>query len=185
LNTYENYIQTDAAINVGSSRGALTNTSGELIGINTANYTQSGGSQGIALATPVETIYKVVTDIIQHGYVIRGWLGLEVAQLTPELALQLNTTITHGIVITRTQAGSPAQLAGLQSQDIIISIDGKQINSGYQGLHEVADLPPGRSIEVEVLRKNKRVKLNAVIGTRPAAATTSKQPTAIPVKAAE
>ena len=168
LNTYENYIQTDAAINVGSSGGALINTRGQLIGVNTANYTQSGGSQGIALATPVETVYKVLTDIIRHGYVVRGWLGLEVAQLTPELAQQLNTTASHGIVITRTQSGSPAQEAGLLSQDIIISIDGKKISTGYQGLNEVADLMPGHSIEIEVLRKNKPIKLYAVIGIRPA-----------------
>ncbi len=173
LNTYENYIQTDAAINVGNSGGALINARGELIGINTANYTQSGGSQGIALATPVETVYKVISDIIQHGYVVRGWLGLEVAQLTPEIAQQIDTDITNGIMITRTQSGSPAQQAGLLAQDIIISIDGKRISNGHQGLNEVADLMPGHTIEVEVLRKNKRVKVYAVIGIRPASATST------------
>lgn len=183
LNTYENYIQTDAAINVGSSGGALINTRGELIGINTANYTQSGGSQGIALATPVETIYKVVSDIIQHGHVVRGWLGLEVTQLTPELALQLGTEITNGIVITRVQAGSPAQQAGLIAQDIIMSIDGKRISSGHQGLNEVADLMPGRTTEIEVLRKDKMVKLQAIIGTRPASAANTTPSANMPIKA--
>lgn len=168
LNTYENYIQTDAAINVGSSGGALINTRGELIGINTANYTQSGGSQGIALATPVEVISKVLMDIIKHGFVVRGWLGLEVAQITPEIAAQLNTRVRNGIVITRTQAGSPAQEAGLQSQDIILSIQGKAITSGYQGLHEVAELTPGEEITIEVLRKNQKLTLVAEIGIRPA-----------------
>ncbi len=167
LNTYENYIQTDAAINVGSSGGALINTRGELIGINTANYTQSGGSQGIALATPIETIAKVITDIIKHGFVVRGWLGLEVAQINPDIAARLNTNITNGIVITRTQAGSPAQKAGLKAQDIVLSIQGKPITSGHQGLFKVADLVPGEEITIEVLRNNQKLAFTAIIGIRP------------------
>ena len=167
LNTYENYIQTDAAVNIGSSGGALINARGELIGMNTANYTQSGGSLGIALATPVETISKVLTDIIQYGYVIRGWLGLEVTQLTPALAQLLSINRDHGVVITHTHSEGPAEKAGLKINDVILSIDGIDINTGHQGLLEVAELSPGKQISIEVLRNNQKQTIMAEIGIRP------------------
>lgn len=167
LNTYENFIQTDAAINVGSSGGALVNGMGQLVGINAAIYSQSGGSQGIGLAIPMDIASKVLTDIIRHGEVIRGWLGLEVAQLTPNLAKQLGLDQTNGVVITNTYRQGPADQAGLLQGDIIISIDHKMINNGQEGMLEVANLEPGKKIIVEVIRSNQTKTIPLTVGIRP------------------
>lgn len=167
LNTYENFIQTDAAISVGSSGGALINTQGEMIGINSASYSQNGTTSGIGLATPVDIAKKVANDIIQYGHVIRGWLGIEVTQLTPELAGQLNLKETNGIIITNIYANSPAFVAGLQPGDIITRIDNNTISNGQEGMLEVANLQPGRTIKVGVIRKDKTLNTQVKVGTRP------------------
>ena len=167
LNTYENYIQTDAAINIGSSGGALINTHGELIGINSAIYSQTGGSQGIGLAIPIDIATKVMTDIISHGQVIRGWLGLEVTQLNAALAQQLHFKQSAGVIITNIHANGPAANAGLLPGDIITSIDQKPIRSGQEGLLEVANLEPGKKIDVEIIRNNVRKTVPVMVGVRP------------------
>lgn len=167
LNTYENFIQTDAAINIGNSGGALINHKGELIGVNAAIYSQTGSSQGIGLAIPVNIVSKVVSDIMQHGQVIRGWLGLEVTQLNSELANQLGMRKTSGVLITSIYRGGPAQLAGLLPGDIILSIDNKQIENGREGLLEVASLAPGKSILVEVMRYDHSLIVPVIVGVRP------------------
>lgn len=167
LNTYENFIQTDAAINIGNSGGALINHKGELIGINAAIYSQTGNSQGIGLAIPVNIVSKVVSDIMQHGQVIRGWLGLEVTQLNSELAARLGIRKTSGVLITSIYRGGPAQLAGLLPGDIILNIDNKQIGSGREGLLEVANLSPGKSILVEVVRYDHSLIVPIIVGARP------------------
>lgn len=167
LNTYENFIQTDAAINNGSSGGALINGRGQLIGINTAMYSRSGGSQGIGLAIPIDIASKVLTDIIRHGEVIRGWLGLEVTQLNANIANRLGIQRTSGVVITNTYRQGPAEAAGLLPGDIIISIDNKKIVSGQDGLLEVANLQPGDIVRTEVIRNNQTQVIDVAVGTRP------------------
>lgn len=167
INTYENFIQTDAAINIGSSGGALVNSKGELIGINSAIYSQTGGSQGIGLAIPIDIATKVMTDIIRHGQVVRGWLGLEVTQLTPALASQLNLQQTSGVIITNTHSNGPAERAGLIPGDIIISIDKKPIKNGQEGLLEVANIEPGKDIDVKIIRNNQTLTISLIVGVRP------------------
>ncbi len=167
INTYENFIQTDAAINIGSSGGALVNSNGELIGINSAIYSQTGGSQGIGLAIPIDIATKVMTDIIRHGQVVRGWLGLEVTQLTPTLASQLNLQQTSGVIITNTHNNGPAERAGLAPGDIIISIDKKPIKNGQEGLLEVANIEPGKNIDIEIIRDNQTLTISLIVGVRP------------------
>lgn len=167
LNTYEDFIQTDAAINVGSSGGALINPKGELIGINTAMYSRSGGSQGIGLAIPIEIASKVLTDIIRHGHVVRGWLGLEGAQLNPEIAKSLNITGTIGIVITQVFTNGPANKAGIKTNDIVTHINEQAIKNSQKGLQEVANLPPGQKVLIKLLRGRKILDLEVTVGTRP------------------
>lgn len=165
--TYENFIQTDAAINEGNSGGALINNGGELIGINAINYTQAGGSLGIGLAIPIDIAAKVMTDIIRHGQVIRGWLGLEVRQLTPSINRRLGLSLRSGVVVTNTTRHGPAEQAGIQPDDIIISINGIQIDNGQTGLLEVANLEPGKIIDVEITRNQQTMIMPVTVGVRP------------------
>lgn len=168
LNTYEDFIQTDAAINIGSSGGALLNYKGELIGINAAIYSQSGGSQGIGLAIPVDIVIKVTKDLIRFGQVIRGWLGLEVTQLTSSIAARLDIRQTSGVIITNIYRNSPAHIAGLLPGDVIININGKHIDSGQEGMLEVANLSPGASVVIEIIRDNRSMIIPIIVGIRPA-----------------
>ncbi len=168
LNTYENYLQTDADINPGNSGGALINPRGELVGINAAIFSRSGGSQGIGLAIPAENAKEVLDSIIDHGRVIRGWLGLEVAELTPQAILQLALPLSRGIIITATHPGGPADLAGLRVGDVIIAIDGSGIMEGREGLLQVARMMPGQTAAISVLRNGTQFTFNAKVGTRPA-----------------
>ncbi len=161
------FIQTDAAINVGSSGGALINSKGKLIGINSAIYSQTGGSQGIGLAIPIDIATKVMTDIIRHGQVIRGWLGLEVTQLNPTLSNKLSIQQTSGVIITKIHQNGPAEQAGLIPGDIIISIHDKEIKSGQAGLLEVANLEPGKKIDIEIIRANQTMMIPVMVGIRP------------------
>lgn len=169
LNTYENFIQTDAAINAGSSGGALVDHEGRLVGINSVIYSQTGSSQGIGLAIPVDIAAKVMTDIIRYGQVIRGWLGLEVTQLNSPLAKQLGIQQTSGLIITRIYRNGPAAKAGLVPGDIILSIDNKKIDTGQEGLLEVANLPPGKDISIEIIRDNQTKLMPVTVGIRPVA----------------
>jgi len=168
LNTYENFIQTDAAINIGNSGGALINHRGELIGINAAIYSQNGSAQGIGLAIPTDIVSKVMRDIVRYGQVIRGWLGLEVTQLNSSLAQRLGIRQTSGVLITSTYHQSPADVAGLLPGDVIISINNKHIDSGQEGLLEVANLAPGKSVVVEIIRDNQTQIVPIIVGIRPA-----------------
>lgn len=167
LNTYENFIQTDAAINIGNSGGALINHKGELIGVNAAIYSQNGSAQGIGLAIPSDIVSKVMLDLIRYGQVIRGWLGLEVTQLNSNLAARLGIRQTSGVLITSTYYRGPAELAGLLPGDVIISINNKHIDSGQEGLLEVANLAPGKSVVVEIIRDNQTQIVPIIVGIRP------------------
>ena len=171
LNSYEDFIQTDAAINPGNSGGALVDANGNLTGINTAIFSKSGGSQGIGFAIPVKLAMEVMKSIIEHGQVIRGWLGIEVQPLTKELAESFGLTGRPGIVVAGIFRDGPAQKAGLQLGDVILSIDGAPAGDGRKSMNQVARIKPTDKVAILVMRNGKEIKLSAEIGLRPPPAT--------------
>ncbi|WXL26713.1 Do family serine endopeptidase AlgW [Ectopseudomonas mendocina] len=171
LNTYEDFIQTDAAINPGNSGGALVDAYGNLVGINTAIFSKSGGSQGIGFAIPAKLALDVMQAIIEHGKVIRGWLGIEVQPMTPELAESFGLDGRPGIVVAGVYRSGPAQHAGLQPGDLILNIDGVDTNDGRSAMNQVARTKPGQTIQITILRAGKTLRLKAEVGIRPAVET--------------
>ncbi|RAI71303.1 2-alkenal reductase [Pseudomonas fluorescens] len=167
LNNYEDFIQTDAAINPGNSGGALVDAVGNLTGINTAIFSKSGGSQGIGFAIPVKLAMEVMKSIIEHGQVIRGWLGIEVQPLTQELAESFGLSGRPGIVVAGIFRDGPAQKAGLQLGDVILAIDGEPAGDGRRSMNQVARIKPTDKVTIEVMRNGKELKLTAEIGLRP------------------
>ena len=167
LNNYEDFIQTDAAINPGNSGGALVDANGNLTGINTAIFTKSGGSQGIGFAIPINLAMEVMKSIIEHGQVIRGWLGIEVQPLTPDLAESFGLSGRPGIVVAGICRDGPAQKAGLQLGDVILSIDGAPASDGRRSMNQVARIKPSEKISIQVMRNGKELKLTAEVGLRP------------------
>src|SRR5262245_2017856 len=156
ISTYEDFIQTDAAINPGNSGGALVSARGELVGINTAIFTQSGGYQGIGFAVPSNLVRHIVDELQRYGEVRRGSIGyLEVAPLTTQAASELNAPTAHGVVITGLRQG-PASRAGLELYDIILSVDGHKIGDTATLLKLISDAPIGSAVSIEVLRDGKR-----------------------------
>ena len=167
LSTFENFIQTDAAINPGNSGGALVDVDGNLIGINSAIYSQNGGSLGIGFAVPVSTAKKTMEQIIQNGSVTRGWIGASVQELTPELAESFKLGDLKGVLITDVMHNSPADLAGVKAGDILLSIDGKPITNWSTMLETVANLPPGKVAPVKLVRNGAEMVMQVKIGKRP------------------
>ena len=167
LNNYEDFIQTDAAINPGNSGGALVDANGNLTGINTAIFTKSGGSQGIGFAIPINLAMEVMKAIIEHGQVIRGWLGIEVQPLTADLAESFGLSGRPGIVVAGIFRDGPAQKAGLQLGDVILSIDGAPASDGRRSMNQVARIKPSDKISIQVMRNGKELKLTAEVGLRP------------------
>ena len=167
LNTYEDYIQTDAAINPGNSGGALINAYGKLVGINTAIFSQSGGSEGIGFAIPVKVAQRALTDIAKHGTTIRGWLGIEVQEATPHLldALGLPQAL-KGLIVTNLYDKGPAQASGLQVGDIIININGVDANDAHTAMNQIAALHPGDKIRIRYMRNGKTAETEAIAGQR-------------------
>jgi Do/DeqQ family serine protease len=156
ISQYEDFIQTDAAINPGNSGGALVNGRGELIGINTAIFTQSGGYQGIGFAVPSNLARRIVDDLIRFGEVRRGSIGfMEIAPLTSRLAEELGAATTEGVVIMRMAPGAAYQ-AGIQPGDVILTVNGQKISDGSQLVKLIADAPIGGSVTVDVLRDGRR-----------------------------
>ena len=167
LNTYEDYIQTDAAINPGNSGGALINAYGELVGINTAIFTQSGGSEGIGFAIPADIAHRTMADIARYGTTIRGWLGIEVQEASPELlkSLKLPEKLT-GLLVTGVFPEGPAEQAGLAAGDIIIGLNGDSANNAVDAMNRIASLRPGDKISVEFLRSGEQLSTTAFAGLR-------------------
>lgn len=167
LNTYENYLQTDAAINPGNSGGALINTHGELVGINTAIFSKSGGSEGIGFAIPSDVATRVLSDIARHGSTIRGWLGIEVREANPELLASLGLpSQLSGLVIMGMTDQGPAALAGLQVGDIILQINGSHAQNARTAMNQIAALRPGDDIRLTLLRQGKMQEVTATAGRR-------------------
>ena len=163
ITTYEDFIQTDAAINPGNSGGALVNAQGELIGINTAIYSQSGGYQGIGFAVPSNLARRVVDELRQHGEVRRGSIGaMEVEPLTSALAEQLGVNTTQGVVVARMAQG-PAARAGIQPYDIIVSVNGQRVTDTSSLLRSIADAPIGSTAAIEVIRDGSRRTFNVPV----------------------
>ncbi|MGB7479731.1 MAG: Do family serine endopeptidase [Burkholderiaceae bacterium] len=170
INTFENFIQTDAAINPGNSGGALTDTNGNLLGINTAIYSRSGGSLGIGFAIPVSTVKTVMDSIIKNGQVVRGWIGVEPQDITPELAESFGLATKSGAIIAGILKNGPADKAGMRPGDILVAINGKPVADTTDMLNLIALLTPGDRADMKVLRKGREMTLTVVIGRRPAPA---------------
>lgn len=167
MNRFEDFIQTDAPINFGNSGGALIDASGNLIGINSAIYSESGGSQGIGFAIPVSLARTVLEQIIRDGEVTRGWLGIEPQELTPETAAAFSLQNVSGLLIRSVIKNSPADKAGLQVRDVLLEIDGKPTRDSAALLAEIASLAPGREATLKVLRDKKPLQVAVVVGRRP------------------
>ncbi len=168
INTFENFIQTDAAINPGNSGGALVDAEGRLVGINTAIFSKSGGYQGIGFAIPVSMAQAVLEDILKHGRPLRGWLGIEAHEINAEIARALNLKSTDGVVITGIARGSPAHRAGLQLGDVIRAIDGKKITTGGDALVVISSRRPGSKLNLSVIRDGKEAAVEVTAIERPA-----------------
>jgi serine protease DegQ len=169
INTFENFIQTDAAINPGNSGGALVDVNGNLLGINTAIYSRSGGSMGIGFAIPVSTAKQVMEGIVKDGVVTRGWIGVEPQELTPELAetFKLKMADMSGVIITGVLQNGPAAQAGIKPGDVITAIAGKRVGNVSELLSNVAALKPGTPAKMSVQRADKSLELDVSPGTRP------------------
>ncbi|WP_350282743.1 Do family serine endopeptidase [Nitrosomonas sp.] len=167
INTFENFIQTDAAINPGNSGGALTDTSGNLIGINTAIYSRSGGSLGIGFAIPVDAVKQIMQQIIETGGVTRGWLGVSMQDLTPELAESFGLKKAGGALIAGVLKNGPADDAGIKPGDVLVAVNGKPIFNSSEMLNMVASLAPGKSAALTILRNGGQQDIQVRIGKRP------------------
>ncbi len=171
INTFENFIQTDAAINPGNSGGALVDVNGNLLGINTAIYSRSGGSMGIGFAIPVSTARMVMDGLVKDGQVVRGWIGVEPQELTTELAetfnLKAGNGSLQGVIITGVLQNGPAAKAGIQPGDVITQVVGKPVANVAELLANVAALKPGSSVKFSVRRADKTMELDVTPAPRP------------------
>jgi serine protease DegQ len=167
INHFENFIQTDAAINFGNSGGALVDAGGNLLGINSAIYSQTGGSVGIGFAIPVSTAKNVMEAIIKTGHVVRGWIGVESQEITPELAASFGLQRQSGAIIAGVVRNGPADKGGIRPGDILLSVDGKPVADTNSMLNLIAQLAPGGKAKMTVLRKSKETTLDITVGKRP------------------
>ncbi len=169
INTFENFIQTDAAINPGNSGGALVDVQGNLLGINTAIYSRSGGSMGIGFAIPVSTARQVLEGIVKDGQVVRGWIGVEPTELTADLAKTFNIQRSQGVIITGVLQSGPAARAGVQPGDVLLAVEGQSVQTVPELLAKVSALKPGRPARLKFLRKNEEMEFAVTPAQRPRA----------------
>jgi len=167
INTFENFIQTDAAINPGNSGGALVDSNGNLVGINSAIYSQSGGSMGIGFAIPVSLAHSVLDQIIKSGAVTRGWIGVEVQEITPEIAESFNMPNHEGALIAGIMRGSPADKGGVHTGDVLLAVNGKPITDSQTMIEQIAALAPKSKAKLKLRRDNRSIELDISIGKRP------------------
>ncbi|MEO7055716.1 MAG: trypsin-like peptidase domain-containing protein [Caldimonas sp.] len=167
INLFENFIQTDAAINPGNSGGALVDVAGNLLGINTAIYSRSGGSLGIGFAIPVSTARQVMDGLIKEGRVTRGWIGVEPRDLTPEIAKTLDLTVTQGVLITGVVQSGPASDGGMRPGDVVLKIAGRSVTSTPQLLNAVAALKPRELATINIQRGDNAMDLKVKVEQRP------------------
>lgn len=166
LSNIENFIQTDVALNPGSSGGALINTDGQLIGINAGIYSRSGGYQGVSFAIPIKAVENVLNQIIEHGKVMRGWLGVEVVNLDSLLRYDLNTKQTMGVVVEKVMHQSPA-FNKLKPNDIITEMNGHKVREAQSFISQISQLAPGKPITLTIYRNNKSQQIEMTLGSRP------------------
>lgn len=166
-NTYENFLQTDAAINPGNSGGALVNVDGEIVGINSLIFTGTGGYQGIGFAIPIDLAKTVLEQIATNGYVVRGWLGVGGQDLSPQILEKIGLKDVQGVLVTDVDKGGPGDIAGLEPGDIITQINGQMLMSVQDVLNVVAAGQPGDMFEISGLRQRQSFKLQATLGQRP------------------
>jgi len=171
VNRFEDFIQTDAPINPGNSGGALVDTAGNLVGINSTIFSQSGGSMGIGFAIPVSLARDVLSQIIKQGEVTRGWLGVEPQAITRDAAQALALARTDGVIVRALQRDGPADRAGIQVRDVMIEVGGKPTPDVPQLLARIAELRPGATARVRVLRDGKPLDIDVRVAKRPRADT--------------
>jgi serine protease DegQ len=169
INTFENFIQTDAAINPGNSGGALVDADGRLVGINTAIFSRSGGSLGIGFAIPAATAQQVMDSLVRDGRVVRGWIGVEPRDLTPELAESLRLPVKSGVLITGVLQNGPAKGGGLQPGDVVLRVAGKSVANTAELLAAVAALSPGSEAPIGLQRGDRALDLTVRVAQRPPA----------------
>jgi serine protease DegQ len=167
INTFENFIQTDAAINPGNSGGALVDAGGNLVGINTAIFSRSGGSMGIGFAIPVSTAKMVLEQIVKTGGVTRGWIGVEVQEITPPVAESFRLRSTRGALIAGVLRGGPADKAGVKPGDVMVEVEGRPVADPTSMLNLIAALPPGASARMKIKRQGKDLDADITVGRRP------------------
>ncbi|AZM96375.1 Do family serine endopeptidase [Vreelandella venusta] len=167
LNAYEDFIQTDAAINPGNSGGALVNPDGALVGINTAIFSRSGGSQGIGFAIPANLAHSILNELVTRGRVIRGWLGIEAQALSRELAASFGLRTPQGVIVAGVVKDGPAAKAGLQPGDVLLSIDGQVILDARVTMSAIASIPPGTKLPLTIVRSGERMDMTLEVGERP------------------
>ncbi|MBQ0131187.1 MAG: PDZ domain-containing protein, partial [Comamonas sp.] len=173
INTFENFIQTDAAINPGNSGGALVDVDGNLLGINTAIYSRSGGSMGIGFAIPV-SIAKIVMDgLVKDGKVTRGWIGVEPNELSPELAETFGVQANQGVILTGVLQAGPAARAGMLPGDVIVQVDTRPVRNVAEMMTAVATLQPGTASEFAIQRGSESLVLHITPAARPSAQRTA------------
>ena len=174
INTYENFIQTDASINPGNSGGALIDAEGNLVGINSAIYSRSGGSMGIGFAIPASIAKQVMEQIAVSGNVTRGWIGIEAQDITPELAESFKLSKPQGSLIAGVLRDSPADIAGLKAGDVLLAINDKEVLDSSGMLNIIAALKPNDKAELKIARAAKEITVNVAVGKRPKPAATKR-----------
>jgi Do/DeqQ family serine protease len=167
INTFENFIQTDAAINPGNSGGALVDSNGNLVGINSAIYSQSGGSMGIGFAIPISLARNVLDQIIKNGAVTRGWIGVEVQEITTDLAESFGMPSTDGALIAGIMRSSPADKGGVHTGDVLLAINGKSVTDSQSMIELIAALEPGSKAKLSLRRDKRNMDVDVTIGKRP------------------
>jgi len=167
INLYENFIQTDAAINPGNSGGALIDVHGRMVGINTAIYSETGGSLGIGFAIPTQMATTVLEQILQYGRVTRGWLGIEPQDITPELARAFGPRYRDGVIIASVLPNGPAARAGVQPGDVVLRLNDAPVTDSIGLLNQIAPLTPGSRVRLTLLRNGKTHEVAVAVGRRP------------------